>query len=164
MTQLSLFWLIKLCQQSMKMERYQEYFDLSKAFDTVNHKILSMKMYKCGIRGVALSWFERYLSNRNQYVSFSNHSSESMFISCGVPQGSMLGPLLFLLYANDTANVSYILSPEASFGIRVLSLPASVCVCVRACVSLSVCQLRVCLCDNSSPVQTGITKFGTQIG
>ena len=85
------------------------FLDLSKTFDTVNHKILLMKMYKYGIRGVALSWFESYLSNRNQYVSFSNYNSESMLISCGVPQGSILGPLLFLLYVNDMANVSSVL-------------------------------------------------------
>ena len=82
------------------------FVDLSKAFDTVIHKILLMKMYKYSIRSIALSWFESYLSNRNQYVSFSNHNSKSMLISCGVPLGSILGPLLFILYVNDMANFS----------------------------------------------------------
>ena len=71
--------------------------DLTKAFDAVNHKILLMKMYKYGIRGVALSWLENYLSNRNRYVSFSYHNPESMLLTCGVPQGSIWGPFLFLL-------------------------------------------------------------------
>ena len=65
------------------------FLDFSQAFDTVNHQILLMKMYKYGIKGIALSWFESYLSNGNQYVSFSNHNYESMLISCGVPQGSI---------------------------------------------------------------------------
>ena len=68
-----------------------------------------MKIYKYGIRGVALSWFESYLSNRNQYVSFSNHNSESMLITRGVPQWSILSPLLVLLFVNDMANVSSVL-------------------------------------------------------
>ena len=85
------------------------FLDLSKTFDIVNHKILLMKMYEYGITGIALRWFESYLSNRKPYVSFSNHNSESMLITCGVPQGSLLGPLLFLLYVNDMANVSSVL-------------------------------------------------------
>ena len=83
--------------------------DLSKAFDIVNHKILQMKMHKYGIRGVALSWSESYLSEHKQYVLFSNHNSEPMHITCGVPQDWILGPLLFLLYVNDMSNVSSIL-------------------------------------------------------
>ena len=80
------------------------FLNFSKAFDTVDHTILLSKLYHYGIRRSALSWFSSYLSNRKQYVSYNNVSSNIKTISCGVPQGSILGPVLFLLYINDIAN------------------------------------------------------------
>ena len=75
--------------------------DLKKAFDTCDHKILLKKLHNIGVRGTELKWFENYLSNRNQFVSINNISSSLLKILKGVPQGFILGPILFLIYIND---------------------------------------------------------------
>jgi hypothetical protein len=77
------------------------YFDLQKAFDTIDHSILLHKLNNYSIRGVTLNWFEDYLNNRKQFVCISNTTSSLQCTSCGVPQGSILGLMLFLLYVND---------------------------------------------------------------
>ena len=77
------------------------FLDFSKAFDTINHHILLEKLYKYGIRGLPHAWFSSYITNRKQYVKVGNTESSLKTITCGVLQGSTLGPLLFLLYIND---------------------------------------------------------------
>ena len=82
------------------------FIDLKKAFDTVDHNILVKKLEHYGIRGLANNWVCSYLENRRQYVCINDSNSECLDVKCGVPQGSILGPALFILYVNDMCNVS----------------------------------------------------------
>ena len=82
------------------------FLDLKKAFDTVNHKILVKKLYLYGIMGQLINWFKGYLEHRSQYVTYNKKRSGIKDVVCGVPHGSILGPLLFFIYINDFSSVS----------------------------------------------------------
>ena len=77
------------------------FIDLKRAFDTVDHKILLHKLDHYGFRGVINKWFSSYLEGRTQTTQIGSFISKRKNTTCGVPQGSVLGPLLFLIYVND---------------------------------------------------------------
>ena len=86
------------------------FIDLKKDFDAVNHEILLAKLFNYGVRGVINSWFRSYLTDRKQNTELNNIVSEAETTLCGVPRGSVLGPLLFLLYINDSYKFSSLFS------------------------------------------------------
>ena len=81
------------------------FLDLKKAFDTIDHSLLLGKLYCLGIRGPVHDLLEPYLTNRLQFICIKGSSSQMEQINCGVPQGSVLGPLLFIIYINDLPSV-----------------------------------------------------------
>ena len=103
----------QICEAFEKSEYTLGVFiDLSKAFDTVDHSTLLKKLELYGITDRNYSWIKSYLSNRLQYIQIDeNIRTEFCVVKCGVPQGSILGPLLFLLYVNDLKNASSVLAP-----------------------------------------------------
>ena len=80
------------------------FIDLSKAFDAVNHNILLEKLKAYGLQSENLKWFRSYLSNRKQFILYDDSKTEMKIVKCGVPQGSILAPLIFIIFLNDLKN------------------------------------------------------------
>ena len=89
------------CSRNIMLFSCGIFIDLTKAFDTVDHDILPQKLQYYGFRRLVNNWFSSYLKNRTQTTQIGHYISSKVKISCGIPQGSVLGPLLFLLYVND---------------------------------------------------------------
>ena len=88
-------------QLDLKLDPFAVFLDMSKAFDTLDHEILMQKLSFYGVQNTSLNLFKSYLSERSQFVSIGGTSSPLRTINTGVPQGSILGPLLFIIYIND---------------------------------------------------------------
>ena len=138
--------------------------DLQKAFDTVNHSILLSKLRAIGFDSTAIKWMKSYLEGREQVVDINGTLSSSLTVSCGVPQGSILGPLLFLLYINDmnaACNCKLFLFADDS----ALLISGKDKLQVEEALSSEVTKIRTWLTDNKLSLHLGKTEsilFGTR--
>ena len=133
--------------------------DLKKAFDTVDHQILLSKLELYGIKGQALNLLKSYLTNRKQKCQIKNVFSSERLINCGVPQGSILGPLLFLLYINDLPHCLSKTKPRLFADDTNLTASANSVTDLEAAVNSDLENLRKWLIANKLSLNVAKTEF-----
>ena len=131
---------------------------MSKAFDTIDHNILLGKREHYGVRGIALIWFKSYLENRLQFVVVNGAKSQSSNMKYGVPQGSVLGPLLFLIYINDIINSSQLFTYSLFADDTCLLYSHKNIHTLMQSVNTEICKLFAWFCCNKLLLNTGKTK------
>ena len=136
-------------------------FDMSKAFDSIRHDLIIRKLRKAGVSESACAWFESYLSQRQQVVKFQNTASDPLPLTVGVPQGSIMGPVLFTLYGNDLFRVPKHCEPLVYVDDTKLFLgfPASELDDVISAVNENLKQISIWCGRNSLPINPDKTKL-----
>ena len=135
------------------------FLDLKKAFDTVDHSILLSKLQGYGIQGSTNQWFCSYLKNRTQTCLVNGNKSSKMFLRCGVPQGTILGPLLFLLYINDLPNCLQHSQPRMYADDTSITFAGSDVDEINNCINLDLERIRVWLAANRLTLNMTKTEF-----
>ena len=135
------------------------FLDLKKAFDTVNHAILLSKLQAYGIRDSANQWFCSYLRNRMQTCLVDCNKSSDTYLPCGVPQGTILGPLLFLLYINDLPNCLMHSQPRMYADDTSITYASNDVEEIERCVNIDLDRIRIWLAANKLTLNTTKTEF-----